>query len=319
MRRVAKFFLEFALLATLITILTQFSAFAAENLPFLQQTVDIYIKGQIPGPADPKSINSIETLKTLVLVDILGYVKIIVAVIGILYITIAGARLVMQGDNEETATTAKKAITYIILAFVMISMSQEFAKIFDMGNKTLIQTPSEILKRVKLFDQDVKVIITFIKYLLGAFATLMIVRAGIKMVTKSGDEEEMGKQKTAIALASAGLVLTYLGGIFIDKVFYRVDKEVYTGISGIQISTDPAKGVSEIVGITNFIVSFVGPIAVLALMAAALMYITAGGEEGQTEKAKRILIATVIGIAIIYGAFAIVSTVVAGKLPTPTA
>ncbi len=318
MKRLAKFALEFALLAVLITIFTGISAFAAENLPFLEETVQIYKEGSIPGPSSLSGFNSIESLKTLVLEDILGYVKIIVAVIGILFITIAGAKLVIQGDNEEVAGTAKKAITYIILAFLLVSMSQELAKIFNMENNTIIQNPGEILKRVKLFDQDVEVIITFIKYLLGAFATLMIVRAGIKMLTKGGNEEEMGKQKTAIALASAGLVLTYLGSIFIDKVFYRVDKEVYTGISGIQISTDPARGISEIVGITNFIVSFVGPIVVLALMAAALMYITAGGEEGQTEKAKRILIATVIGIAIIYGAFAIVSTVIAGKLPTPT-
>jgi len=105
-----------------------------------------------------------------------------------------------------------------------------------------------------------------------------------------------------------------LGEIFIDKVFYKVNKNVYTGTTGIHPKVNAQAGIEEIVGITNFIVSFVGPIAILMMVVGAIMYATAGGEEEQMQKAKRLLVATFIGIVMIYGSFALVSTVVNGKL-----
>jgi len=58
----------------------------------------------------------------------------------------------------------------------------------------------------------------------------------------------------------------------------------------------------------------VGPIAVLVLVLGGIMYTTAGGDEEKMNKAKRLLIATGIGIMIIYGAFALVSTFLAGDI-----
>jgi hypothetical protein len=46
------------------------------------------------------------------------------------------------------------------------------------------------------------------------------------------------------------------------------------------------------------------------------MYITSGGEDDKMQKAKRMMIATVVGIMIIYGAFAVVSTILSGSFNT---
>ena len=43
------------------------------------------------------------------------------------------------------------------------------------------------------------------------------------------------------------------------------------------------------------------------------MYATAGGNEEQTERAKRLVILAIGGMVLIYGAFAIISTVVSGQ------
>ena len=50
------------------------------------------------------------------------------------------------------------------------------------------------------------------------------------------------------------------------------------------------------------------------LIIGAIMYATSGGEEENMNKAKRVIIATIVGIVIIYGAFAMVSTVISGRL-----
>ena len=64
--------------------------------------------------------------------------------------------------------------------------------------------------------------------------------------------------------------------------------------------------------ITNLIVTFVGPIMVLGIVVGGLLYVTAAGDETRVSMAKNILMNSVIGVIIIYGAFALVSTVITG-------
>jgi hypothetical protein len=246
----------------------------------------------------------------------LGYVKVITVAVGILYITVMGYRMVTNSENEEELTNIKKGMTYTLIAFMIISMSQDLAQVFNFENGSILQNPSQLLKKVVIWDKQVQIIITFIKYILAAFAGVMIVRSSIKLVTSGGNDEEVSKHRHSILYSIGGLLLVYGGDIFINKVFYVVNTKKYTATNGIEWSVDAGQGVKEMVGITNMIVSFVGPVAILMLIVAAVMYLAAGGEDEKMQKAKRIMIAVVIGIVIIYGAFALVNTVVLGKLST---
>ena len=50
----------------------------------------------------------------------------------------------------------------------------------------------------------------------------------------------------------------------------------------------------------------------LGIVAGGLMYAMAGGDEEKSGKAKKILVNSIIGAIIIYGAFALVSTIISG-------
>jgi len=124
----------------------------------------------------------------------------------------------------------------------------------------------------------------------------------------------MTKEKKTLGLSALGLVLIVFADTIIRKIFYKIDTTAYPGIEGVKPAIDPYRGVQEIVGITNFVVTFISPIAVLIFIIGGIMYLTAGDEEEKTTKAKRMMIAAVIGIVIIYGAFALVSTFVSGQI-----
>lgn len=312
-KKTLTFIFELTLLAFLILIFTNLPAFAKEILPISDKAKQIFGEGNIQMPPDGDTGQN--TMVKLVLGG-LGYVKTLTVVIGILYFTLLGYVLVSEGHNEEEVTKAKKGMIFMLIAFMGISMAEDLGKIFDMENATLLENPQEILKRVHLFDKQVEIFITFVKYAMGAYATLMVVQSGVKLVTAGGNEEESGKHKKSIMYSAGGLLLIYVGDIFINKVFYKVDKTIYSGISGVHPKVDAKEGVDQLIGITNFIVSFVGPLAVLMLIGGAIMYATAGGNDENLQKAKRIIITSAIGILIIYGAFAIVSTVLAGRLDT---
>ena len=311
-KKLVKFALEFLIVIGLISVSLHLSAFASDSfLPVDNSTVDVYTNGQLPIP--PAGDDGQAILAKVVLGG-LQYVKILVVVVGILLMTIMGFTLVTSGSNEEDVTKAKKGLIFTIIAFVMISMSQNIAQIFDMSNGSILGSPQEILNRVHIFDKQTEIFVTFVKYVIGTYSVLQIVRHGAKMITAGDNDEEMGKRKKALMFNAAGLLLVYLGDIAINKVFYNVDKTVYSGISGVHPYMNAKAGVEQMVGVTNFIVSFVGPIGVLMLIAGAVMYATAGGQDEQLQKAKRVLITAGIGLVIIFGAFAIVSTVLAGKL-----
>ncbi|MFC1616342.1 hypothetical protein ACFL21_04325 [Patescibacteria group bacterium] len=315
MNKVAKIIVEFIILIAVITLALQLSAVFAQG--FIPLEGEQFMESNIPVPPEDASgeggKSGQDIAKDVILAG-LGYVKVIVVVLGILYITLVGYRLVVSGSEEEEVSKAKRSVTYIIIAFILISMSQDIAKIFDMEQGTILKSPSEILSRVRLFDRQVEIIVKFTKYVISFYAIIMIVRAASMMITYGGNEEETGKAKKNMIYSIGGLLIINIADIFINRVFYKIDKDIYSGITGAHPGVDAKEGVEQLTGIVNLMVTFLGPIALLMLIASAVMYATAGGDEERMNKAKRIIIATVIAIVIIFGAFAVVSTIISGQL-----
>ena len=64
----------------------------------------------------------------------------------------------------------------------------------------------------------------------------------------------------------------------------------------------------------NFFLFFLGLIATAFIIYGGFLYITSGGDDGSTEKAKKILIFSAIGILIILISFALVNTLLTAGL-----
>jgi len=129
----------------------------------------------------------------------------------------------------------------------------------------------------------------------------------------------------------------------IARIDLEEDKEVDTGnnIEEEKKSTKPIgfstfgfklpgrdeyKGISNetsientILGLTNFVLSFVAVIAVIMLIYGGYLWIMDRGEDEFAEKSKKIIASAVIGILIIISAFTIVNTVVEMQNPYPEA
>jgi len=283
------------------------SVFAKELLPI---TDTEFLKGDIPAPPDKTG----QEIVIDAIMSGLNYVKILMVSVGIFFTVLQGFRIIYAQGSEDDIGKAKKALVYMIIGFALISMSQDIAKIFDMSSGSILSSPNEILKRVQLFDKSVEIIIVFIKYIIGAIATLMIVIQGFRMITKGSDDEATSSAKGKILYAVFGLIMLYLGDIIVNKVFYNVNKEMYSGMTGVRPYVDIKEGVAQIIGITNFAVNFLGTVSILILVISAVLYVTSIGNEERMNKAKRIMIATVASMLIIFGAFALISTIVAGNV-----
>jgi hypothetical protein len=226
-------------------------------------------------------------------------------------IIVSGIKLLTAGGNEEVFTKQSQALIFAVIGLFLVGLAGEIATILEVGRGGFLKDPNVALQKSRLFNRTVEIVITFIKYIIGSVAVLFIVRNGLRLVLLGGNEEEVTKDKKNIFYGLLGLVVILMSNPIINKVFFKIDTSQYPGIDPVRPGIDRARLAQEIAGATNLVAAIAGPFALLSLVAGGLMYVLAGGEEEKIGKAKKIIMWSAIGLIIIYGAFAIVSTFVA--------
>lgn len=258
----------------------------------------------------PEGATGVDKAKNLA-VRIIDNVKFIIGAVAVLLIIISGVKLITAGGNEEVFTKQAMALVYGILGLFIIGLAGEISQILEVDRGGFLKDPNVAIQKSRLFNRTVEIVITFVKYIIGSVSVLFIVRNGLRMVLLGGNEEEIGKDKKNIFYGLLGLVVILISNPIINQVFFKIDMASYPGIEAVKPGIDPKRLAQEIAGMTNLVAAIAGPLALLSLVAGGLMYILAGGEDEKIGKAKKIIMWSLIGLVIIYGAFAIVSTFVA--------
>ena len=265
--------------------------------------------GNVPAPSKASAEQQFAELAD----GIVQTVRYIIGAVAILFIVYSGFRMVTGWGKEEVYTKAKIGMLWAVIGLAIVGMAGEVRTIFSLEKGGFLKDPNAILRSAVLFDQRTQIIITFIKYFVGAVAVAFIVRNGLRLIVLGASEDKIALDKKNLLYSVVGLILIILADTAVRQVFYKIDLTRYPGAGGAEPVIDPVQGIKEIIGFTNFIVAIVGPLAVLALLAGGVMYLTAAGEEEKMNKAKKLIVAALVGIVLIYGAFAIVSTFVLGN------
>lgn len=262
--------------------------------------------GGFPCPEGDTSKQIVQNLAG----KIVNNVRVIIGAVAVVMIVVAGLKLVTAGGNEEVFTKQSQTLVYAIIGLFFVGLAGEIATILEVDRGGFLKDPNVAIQKSRLFNRTVEIVITFIKYIIGSVAVLFVVRSGLRLVLLGGVEEEVTKDKKNIFYGLLGLVVILMSNPIINKVFFKINTGNYPGIDPVRPAIDRVRLAQEIAGATNIVAAIAGPFALLSLVAGGLMYILAGGEEEKIGKAKKIIMWSAIGIIIIYGAFAIVSTFV---------
>lgn len=258
----------------------------------------------------PEGSTGVEMARNLV-GRIVDNVRFIIGAVAVVIIIVSGVKLITGGGNEETYTKETTNIVYAVIGLFFVGLAGELAAILDVDKGGFLKDPNVMIQKSRLFSRTVEIIITFIKYIIGGVAVLMIVRNGMRLVIMGGNDEEVSKDQKNIFYGLLGLVVIMLSSPIINNVFFKIDMNKYPGLAGPQPAPDPVALVKEIAGMTDLVAAIAGPFALLSLVVGGLMYTLSAGEEEKIGKAKKIITWSAIGLILIYGAFAIVSTFVA--------
>ncbi len=272
---------------------------------------------------------------------LVGRLRAILAACAIAMTVYSGLKMLIAQGDEGQVTKGKQGIYMGLIGLALVSLAGEFTKILSVnqeaakavfnGDNVLCQwentllggavsstmsnvsSGKELLCRVNLFNTAVKMIITFMKYLISAIAVYEIVTNGYRIITLGGDSGDIERDKKNLIFGAVGLSIIIFSEGLISKVFYQINFKTASPLTGVQPKVDISEAVRQLVGFTNIAVSILGPIAILILIGASIMYMTSGGDEEKQTTARRAIVAAAIGVLIIYGAFGIVSTVISGQ------
>lgn len=234
-------------------------------------------------------------------------VRVMIGAVAIAIIIVAGVKLVANDGNEETLDKQTNTIVYAVIGLMLIAMAGDISAIFSVEKGGFLKDPNSALQTSRFFSRTVEVMVTFIKYIIASFAVFGIASSGLRMILVGSKDDELEKDKKRIGWSLAGLVLVIMANPIINQVFFKVDTNKFPGIETVRPAIDRVALIKEIAGVTNIMASFAGPLALLALVAGGVMYTFAAGDEDKTGKAKKIITWSIIGIVVMYGAFAIVS------------
>lgn len=236
----------------------------------------------------------------LYVVDLFKY---LVATIAVVIIIASGVRLITAGKNiEEISDKMKDNIKYSLIGLIVIMTADFFVKQVFFGEEgEVVRSEADAQLAAERGTEMIMGIYNFLEYFVAAIAILMIVYAGVRMVTSGGNEEVIGKQKNQIKYAILGIMLVGVSEFLVKDIIFPDQ--------GARLS-DPNAAIKLTKDITNFVTGFIATVAIAMLMYGGVLYATAVNNDEQTEKAKTAIKGAIIGILIALGAFAIVNTII---------
>ncbi len=217
---------------------------------------------------------------------------------GILYAT----SLIFSRGKEETITKQKTNFLWVFIGFVILMLSEEVATIFNPEQATSEQLIDFDAGRDKLRD-----IAGYLKWLFGSIIVLLMTISGVRLVTASGNQEVIDKQKRNLVWSGIGMLMILLASGIVNAIYVAEKGTV----------AETTEGITQIGGVIRLLLVFLGPVALIFTIYAGFLYLTAFENDERASKAKRMIIAGVTGIVIIYAAYALVNTFFAPEALLP--
>ena len=233
--------------------------------------------------------------------DLITIINIIVASVGLIWLVVLSIKFTISRGNEENITKFKQQFGWIVLGLLVVSIAEYIGfQVFNPERDILTENES-----VKNFSKKAEQIKTYFEILVGGIMLVVGGMSGFNLIIGAEEEDKIKQEKTFIKTFFLGFGVILLAEVIV-KVF--TGKEVATSYEGtFEASKSVEQGISEMVGLTNFVLTFVGGAATFMLILASLYYVTSFGDEDQMSRAKRIIIACVVAIIVAFSSFAIAS------------
>jgi len=199
-------------------------------------------------------------------------------------------RMVIDAQKEDALSNATNSFIFAFTGFVIIAIAGAFAAAFSTtgfsGGPATGVSPG-------ILQGSIVSVSNFIIEMSAGIFVLMIVIAGVRMVTTQGEQGAFDKAKHLLAINCGGVVLMLIAAAIVNGVAYS-DASIIN---------------EELKGIALFLLTLMGFLCVVALIVAGV-YLVVSIEDSLRDKAKKIVIGTLTTLIIIFALYALIITFV---------
>lgn len=217
--------------------------------------------------------------------------------VSLLYVSRYALTMIMFGGEESVQNEQRKAFADAARGMALVGLGAFIVNTFSpTATGAALVNPGPFIAGIDL-------IIDFITLITGAFLIFIISFAGFRIIVLQGEESEIEKQKKNFFNGLMGVVLLLTARVI---------------VAALLPSGSPDDLVVEGAGIIRFLLELIAGLAVVSLIASGVLYIIALHNDSLQQRAKRILLSTIIILIIVIFSHLIVSTFIPPTLPPTT-
>ena len=128
----------------------------------------------------------------------------------------------------------------------------------------------------------------------GWLAVVMIVIGGVVYITSGGRPGQMTLAKAIIVCAIIGFAIAVAAPSLLREI-----RDIAVGFSGGASAISSATPLSTVVAnIMNFMLTIVGSLALISFVGSGIMYIMSAGDSGRADTAKKMIVYSIIAVAV---------------------
>lgn len=154
-----------------------------------------------------------------------------------------------------------------------------------------------------VFGEEIQGVIGWVQALVAPIAIAMLVVTGIQAIASFGKDDAQEKMRRA--------VFAVAGGIMILIVEQSIKLALGLPATGTGLPGTPSTGpiINRAIVIVNKFTLYLALVGVFVIIATGILYITSRGNEDQASKARELLVRVIIGTAVIFVSYALISVV----------
>jgi len=232
--------------------------------------------------------------------NFISTINIVVGVLAIFYLILTGVQMISTVDPEQKGEY-RQHLLYIILALLITSAGEVLIfQVFDPNENDVLRGNSSFKLRILIED-----IITYVKYAVAGLLIISGAMAAMKMVLAVG-----GDSDAAAEWGNFGKKLGF--GVFVilfaEMIVITLAQSERIPENNIPITENSwTNAVTQIIGITNFLLTFLAVVGVVMILVASFLWITSTDNESQVQRAQQIIKGSVIGIVVAISAYTLVN------------
>ncbi len=223
-------------------------------------------------------------------------------------------QLVITGGNEEKFTAAANNFFYVLVGVAFVAMADFLSQTFLLyqdSDTSFLSDNQQINIAAEAVKRQIALVIKFLRYILGGIALIYVVKSG-SMILFNADDESVQKQKDVFIYGFTGLILIMASEALINAVFDIQTLDAVLGSNELGASfTRPevnvGGGISLLTNVTNLLLALMSGLFLFTLVIGGAMYTFSAGNEERGQQGTKVIVGSLIGLAIAFSSYTIVA------------